>query len=158
MTREEHIQTLDPVFQPLVRELTARLDAEPNLLYVCTEWRRTQEYQDALYAQGRETLEKVNARRARVGLYLLVPKENAYTVTQTRDSKHIGGLAVDICPVIGGYIPWTIKTQEQADAWKRIGAISTSLGIVWGGLWKPLSSWGLGWDPAHHEYGGRIHG
>jgi peptidoglycan L-alanyl-D-glutamate endopeptidase CwlK len=148
----ERIQTLDPVFQPFVRELIACLDREPNLLYTATEWRRTQEYQDALYAQGREPLESVNTRRARVGLYRLSPPENAYTVTQTRNSNHILGLAVDICPIINGRIPWNITTQEQADAWKRIGAISTALGIRWGGLWTPLSSWGIGWDPAHHEY------
>jgi peptidoglycan L-alanyl-D-glutamate endopeptidase CwlK len=151
---EERIQTLDPVFRPLVRELLARLDRESNLRYAATEWRRTREYQDALYAQGREPLEAVNALRSKVGLYRLVPKENTYTVTNTRDSMHIRGLAVDICPVIDGRIPWTITTGEQADAWKRIGAISAALGIRWGGLWKPLSSWGIGWDPAHHEYPG----
>jgi peptidoglycan L-alanyl-D-glutamate endopeptidase CwlK len=149
---EERIQTLDPVFQPFVRELIARLDREPGLQYAATEWRRTQEYQDALYAQGREPLESVNARRVSVGLYRLSPQENTYTVTQTRNSNHIHGLAVDICPVIDGRIPWNITTKEQADAWKRIGAISTAIGICWGGLWKPLSSWGVGWDPAHHEY------
>jgi peptidoglycan L-alanyl-D-glutamate endopeptidase CwlK len=149
---EERIQTLDPVFQPFIRELLARLDTEQGLRYTATEWRRTQEYQDALYAQGREPLDAVNARRVTVGLYRLASVENTYTVTQTRDSMHIKGLAVDICPILDGRIPWNITTQEQADAWKRIGAISTSLGIQWGGLWKPLSSWGIGWDPAHHEY------
>jgi peptidoglycan L-alanyl-D-glutamate endopeptidase CwlK len=155
---EARIRTLDPRFQGLARELIRRLDAEENLRYAVTEWRRTQAHQDALYAQGREPLEAVNALRSKAGLYLLAPKENAYTVTNTRNSNHIPGLAVDVCPVIGGKIPWTIATQEQADAWKRIGAVSISLGIRWGGLWKPLSAWGIGWDPAHHEYAGKGNG
>ena len=151
----ERIKTLDPRFQPFVSALIARLDEEPDLRYKITEWRRTQAHQDALYAQGRESLAAVNSLRAAVGLYLLQPKENTYTVTQTRESRHILGLAVDICPVLDGKIPWNIVTEEQAEAWKRIGALSLSLGLRWGGSWAPLSRWGLGWDPAHHEYAGR---
>jgi hypothetical protein len=154
---EERIRTLDPAFQPFVRELIRRLDQEQNFCYKATEWRRTQIYQDALFAQGREPLAEVNAKRAKAGVYLLTPKENTYTVTNTRNSAHIKGLAVDICPVIDDRIPWVITTQEQADAWLRIGEISRSLGITWGGTWKPLSSWGIGWDPAHHEYAGRVY-
>jgi peptidoglycan L-alanyl-D-glutamate endopeptidase CwlK len=152
---DDRIKTLDPRFRPFVSALLAALDREQGLRCTATEWRRTQAHQDALYAQGRESLEAVNLLRSRAGLYPLAPKENAYTVTRTRQSKHIDGLAVDICPVINGKIPWNIRTAEEAAAWKRIGSLSLSLGLRWGGSWAPLSSWGIGWDPAHHEYAGR---
>jgi peptidoglycan L-alanyl-D-glutamate endopeptidase CwlK len=151
---ESRIKTLDPRFRPFVRALLNRLDREQDLRYAATEWRRTQDHQDALFAQGRRSLEEVNALRKKAGLYLLSARENTYTVTQTRQSSHILGLAVDVCPVIGGRIPWNITTEEEAEAWKRIGAISLSLGLRWGGTWAPISRWGLGWDPAHHEYAG----
>lgn len=87
--------------------------------FAVTAGNRTQAEQDALYAQG----------RTRPG-----PK-----VTWTRNSRHIGGYAVDVAPWINGGIEW--DNNGKLGAWPRIAeafkSAAKELGvpIVWGGDW-----------------------
>lgn len=107
---------------------------------------RSQGVQNAYYAQGREELEAVNKKRAAVGLYLLSENENKKTVTQTLNSRHIGGNAVDIAPVRNGNYWWTAPQQM----WEEIGVLAESCGLDWcaGGYGQ---TWGKGWDNPHFE-------
>lgn len=108
----------------------------------------------ALYAQGRETLEKVNVLRKRAGMSAISVKENQRKVTWTLASRHVVDLfdddpvndlsrAVDLgLKWHGKYVDGDTKeevahylrlrgfVQEVADELRAAGRISFSLGIV----------------------------
>ncbi len=90
---------------------------------------RTKEEQQALYMQGRDTLENVNKARKQAGLAPISQSENKI-VTQTKDSAHMYGVAFDFAPVKDGKFQWN-DTQQFTKA----GKIAESLGLVWGGSW-----------------------
>jgi peptidoglycan L-alanyl-D-glutamate endopeptidase CwlK len=82
---------------------------------------RTQAEQDALYAQGR-------TKRGNI-------------VTWTRNSKHIGGNAVDFAALVNGKVSWNDKLYPSiANAFKE-AAQQLKTGIEWGGDWK-TKDWG----------------
>lgn len=87
--------------------------------FVVVQGARTQAEQDALYAQG----------RTKAG-----PK-----VTWTRNSRHIGGFAVDLVPFVGGEIEW--DNDGRAGAWPPIvkamkdAAAELRVPLKWGGDW-----------------------
>jgi hypothetical protein len=94
----------------------------------------------------------VNEKRERAGLWLIREAENKKTVTRTMKSAHLEGKALDVVPLLpNGTIPWNIATREIADMWKRFGEIGRAAGLEWGGEWKPLDRWGIGWDPPHYQ-------
>jgi peptidoglycan L-alanyl-D-glutamate endopeptidase CwlK len=145
------LNSLDPAFQPRAAEFINRLK-EAALSYTVLETLRTLAVQTAYYAQGREPLEAVNAKRTLAGLWLIGQDENRKIITQTMKSVHMNGGALDVVPLtIDGKIPWVIAAQETADLWKRFGEIGKSVGLEWGGGWKPLDRWGIGWDPPHYQ-------
>lgn len=80
---------------------------------------RTQAEQDALYAQG----------RTKPG-----PK-----VTWTRNSRHIGGYAVDLAPYVNGGIEW--DNSGRMGLWPRLAdamksaARECGVQLIWGGDW-----------------------
>ena len=55
----------------------------------------------------------------------------------TAHSKHLDGLAIDLCPFLIYNEHGTNKLQWQTDdpAWAVIGAIGERLGLRWGGRW-----------------------
>ena len=75
-----------------------------------TETLRTRERQEELYAQGRTMPGKI--------------------VTWTKNSKHMTGLAWDICK--------NKKGEEYSDIsfFEECGRVAEELGIIWGGTWK----------------------
>lgn len=76
---------------------------------------RTQDQQDELYAQGRTTPGKI--------------------VTQTRNSRHIGGFAVDLAAFVDGAVSWNgVYYPFIATAMKK-AAGELNVPIVWGGDW-----------------------
>lgn len=58
-------------------------------------------------------------------------------VSWTKHSKHIDGLAIDICPYDSWKLDGPNKLQWDATnpAWAKLGKIGESLGLVWGGRW-----------------------
>lgn len=133
-------------FAAFVEELTERAIAHRIL-----ETRRTIATQTAYYAQGRESLEAVNAKRASAGLRPIGEEENGRIITRTMRSLHLEGMAADIVPLAdNGRIPWTI-TEETAPLWLAIGEIGEANGLAWGGRWTPLDAYGLGWDAPHYQ-------
>lgn len=63
-------------------------------------------------------------------------------VSWTKRSRHIDGLAIDVCPTdllaVKGWSP-------DDPRWDKIGNIGESLGLRWGGRWKQR-------DMGHFEY------
>jgi peptidoglycan L-alanyl-D-glutamate endopeptidase CwlK len=148
------LNALDPAFQPQAAEFIDRLK-EAGLRYTIVETLRTMAVQTAYYAQGREPLEVVNAKRTLAGLWLIGQEENRKVITQTMKSVHLDGKALDVAPLMpDGSIPWYIITQQTADLWKKFGEIGRSVGLEWGGDWKPLDRFGIGWDPPHYQKAG----
>jgi hypothetical protein len=107
--------------------------------------KRSQEVQNAYYAQGREPLGKVNGMRKAAGLYLLSEQENRKIVTRTLSSKHITGDAADIVPLgQTGNILWNAPEA----VWEKIGKKAEEFGLDWcagggGNAWH--------WDNPHYE-------
>ena len=118
-------------------------------LEICiVETNRTKEVQQAYYAQGREPLDVVNAMRRACGLWEITERENQRTVTQTLNSRHIGGNAIDLCPMKDGRCWW----DAPQEVWEEMGRIGEENGLDWcaGGYGQ---TWGKGWDNPHFELG-----
>jgi protein-disulfide isomerase-like protein with CxxC motif len=141
------ISALQPALAEAVRKLLARLQAE-NFPALIIETDRSQEVQDAYYAQGRFELDHVNALRRRAGLYEIKERENT-VITNAKISTHTGGNAVDICPEVAGKpgYPWW---EAPSWTWERLGRIAEECGLDWcaGGYGQ---TWGKGWDNPHFE-------
>jgi peptidoglycan L-alanyl-D-glutamate endopeptidase CwlK len=61
--------------------------------------------------------------------------------SQTLDSRHIFGLAVDIAVKVEGALTWDVKYYHQfADAFLATAA-SLAVPVVWGGSWKTLKDY-----------------
>lgn len=110
--------------------------------YVVTSTLRTTAEQVALYAQGREELSAVNAKRQAAGLPDIGPSENAYTVTRcngislanggTGRSPHQLGTAIDVVPMDGGGPSWPPAHDPR---WAQIAQSFKAQGFGWGGKW-----------------------
>lgn len=139
------IDTLQPELARRVKIFLAKLEELDKKVFVL-ETLRTKEVQTAYYAQGREPLEKVNALRKTEGLYLLSEKENKRKVTNTLESRHMSGGAIDIVPMKDGKL-WWAAPQE---VWEELGAIAEPCGVDWcvGGTG---ATWGKGWENPHFE-------
>jgi peptidoglycan L-alanyl-D-glutamate endopeptidase CwlK len=103
--------------------------------------------QVALYAQGREDLDKVNFLRRTAGLSPIPFTENRLPVTWTLDSKHIIDLddgnpdndksrAFDIAILKYGMPVWDLKVnvnKNDIPDYNEAGQIGESVGLKWGG-------------------------
>ena len=113
-----------------------------GIRYFVNETRRSKEVQAAYWLKGREPLDVVNIVRALVGLWPLSEKDNASIATQTMKSKHLDGLALDICPAdVAGAPLWNAPREE----YEKIAAVMKSVGFEWGGDWKGS------WDQPHYQ-------
>ena len=141
------IDALKPELAEAVRQFLIRCDEEKiNVLIIETD--RTQDVQNAYYAQGRENVETVNQLRQNAGLYLLKERENTI-ITNAKVSNHTGGNAVDIAPEIEGKpgYPWW---NAPSWVWEKIGLLGEKCGLDWcAGGWG--QTWGKGWDNPHFE-------
>jgi peptidoglycan L-alanyl-D-glutamate endopeptidase CwlK len=131
------IEDLTPSMQEKVqRWLDLVASAGIPLLISCTY--RSPEEQEALYLQGREPLDVVNAAREKVGLYLLTSAENRI-VTKVRHSKHTDRKALDFVILKNGRATWDLKADVNADGapdYEQAGRLAQEVGLVWGGDWN----------------------
>lgn len=139
------VDRLDPELAKRVKAFLAECK-RLNIAIGISETLRTVNVQKAYFAQGRESLTNVNVLRKRAGLYLLNMAENSRIVTNTLNSRHISGKAIDLVPLKNGGFWWTAPEQ----VWQEIGALAEKFGLDWcaGGLGK---RWGKGWDNPHFE-------
>jgi peptidoglycan L-alanyl-D-glutamate endopeptidase CwlK len=135
-----------PYFDAFINVLEAR-----GLQYSVLETLRTEAVQIAYYAQGRAALEEINSLRKKAGLYLLGAAEAGRVVTHAIHSVHQDGEAADIVPVVDGKVPWVIA-RENAELWLAFGRLGQEAGLIWGGIWRPLDKFGIGWDFPHYQY------
>lgn len=101
----------------------------------------TLEQQGALYAQGREPLDKVNERRKAVGWAAITARENAKRVTWTMNSNHLlqqdgYGHAYDVAPYFDGAIQWNdIEAFNFLATLHLRAAMELGVRLGWGGHW-----------------------
>lgn len=107
-----------------------------EVLITCTY--RSPEEQEVLYMQGRLrqfeiTLEELNEKRKRLGLYPLSKEEANRIVTNARawQSFHQYGLAIDVVPLNGGKPDW-----NNLQAFEKLGEIGQRCGLEWAGTWQ----------------------
>jgi len=73
---------------------------------------------------------------------LRTPEEHAENlakgVSWTTRSKHLDGLAIDICPydVYSMTGPDKLAWDANLAVWQKIGPLGEALGLRWGGRWK----------------------
>lgn len=104
----------------LIKVLNKSLELTP-MDFCIVQGVRTQEYQDKLYAQGRTEPGKI--------------------VTWTKDSRHIGGFAIDFAAMPHGVVSWNDSFYASiAEAIKQ-ASVELNIPIVWGGDWK-TKDWG----------------
>jgi len=127
---------LAPAAQPVFINFLERLDnALGDDKYIVFEGRRRTEVQQAYYAQGRESLEEVNKKRAFAGLYLLQSERDNYPITWTLASKHLDGLAMDVTPVDGRGNP-TWELAHYRKFFETIRDCGKQAGLVCGADWS----------------------
>lgn len=151
------INLLHPEVKAKAEELVAKAQDKLNLRLIITQTLRTQEEQVALFAQGRQSLDKVNELRKLANYAPLTATENRNKVTNASsaaDSFHGYGLAFDIAVVdsTGRTINWNKSdwNSNNVDDWMEIGKLGESIGLEWGGSWKsfpdiPHYQLTLGW-------------
>lgn len=155
------IEDLAPDFQDtaraIERELAPLIETRSVGRFMT---RRTQAEQIAFFAQGRDQLLVVNAKRAAANMAPISAKENTYTVTNcdgvNTPSAHQSGRAVDYVALDGsGNFSWDYARFVGVYAAVRDAAIKC--GADAGGSWmtqrsgkaSPYADIGLGWDPPH---------
>lgn len=116
------LDDLSPAFKPKAFELLARL-VEHGIPCMVIDTLRTAEEQAANVAKG---------------------------VSWTKNSRHLTGDAIDICPYALYDLHGPDKLQwDPGDAvWTKIGAIGEAIGLEWGGRWtqKDLGHFQLPWS------------
>ncbi|MGL4949628.1 MAG: M15 family metallopeptidase [Anaeroplasmataceae bacterium] len=158
MPTRKDLNLLVPEVKEAVEKTLAALKEQDIPIFV-SETLRDQNVQQAYYAQGRESLEVVNALRKAAGLYLLKDSDNKKTITncdgvknksnhQVRDESGLGH-AIDLVPGLkkedGSIVMWW---NAPHSVWEKIGLIAEQNGLDWcfggvGNHWK--------WDSPHFE-------
>lgn len=146
------LEDLHPKVREQALELKRLAQEKLGLNIIFTQTLRTEEEQQALYSQGRNTLGVTNALRAKAGLAGITAKENKYIVTKARsvkNSMHGYGLAFDIAitDLTGKKIDWG-KADWNANNisdWDEVGRLADEVGLEWGGNWSGMS------DPPHFQ-------
>jgi peptidoglycan L-alanyl-D-glutamate endopeptidase CwlK len=109
---EKKLANVKPALVRLVRR-AAELTKQD---FQIVQGNRTQKEQDALYAQGRTKPGK--------------------RVTWTRNSKHIGGNAIDFAALVNGKISWNEKLYPAIGKAFKQAAAELGQSMVWGGDWQ----------------------
>lgn len=117
------MERLNGVHADLVRVVRRAAELSP-LEFVVTEGLRTAQRQRELVAQGK---------------------------SQTSNSRHLTGHAVDLAVIIGGKADWTFSNYEKLAATMREAAQELGVAIVWGGAWKTLK------DGPHFELDRKVY-
>ena len=127
------------ILVPVVRDKCIQLEAECKRMGIYIGWaetRRLRITQKAYFAQGRELLLTVNAKRKAAGLWPLIEEENKRKVTNAMESIHFFDCAGDFFLIIDGKPSWNTKADINDDDifdYENVGHIAEMLGMVWGG-------------------------
>jgi len=127
----------------------AKMDAA-KISFIVTCTARSVKEQQALYSQGRQSLEEINVLRKMAGLAPITASEAKNKVTWTLASRHIVDLddgnisndksrAFDIVITKDGKATWDIKVDVNKDNqpdYMQAGKIGEDVGLKWGGRFK----------------------
>lgn len=112
-----------------------------EVLIYCTY--RSAEEQEILYMQGRLeqfgiTVEQLNEKRKKIGLYPLTEKEAKKIVTNAKpgQSMHNHGLAFDCVPMQAGKPAW-----NDIQTYKKLAEIAKKIEMEWAGNWKTFKEY-----------------
>ena len=131
-------KTLRPKTQKMFYMWKERVEREIEIALgkeiLVTEILRSDAVQNAYYAQGRESLGSVNAKRTLAGLCAISAKENTYQITKAKagQTPHCG-FAWDFAPVKNGKLDY-----DDLETIKKCGQIAREITLdgyelVWGG-------------------------
>lgn len=150
------IDKLLPVAQLHLNAAIAEM-VEKKVSHFINSTLRTEDEQAAYWAQSRFPLEEVNARRKKVGFYLLTEEENKHSVTNAdgvkNKSLHQSGRAVDILPLDSKGRPFWPNNDSKL--WIAIAEIMENHGFEWGGRWTKEKD-GIAPDCPHYQLKGGI--
>ena len=145
-TQDQLFKEMTPKLQELYEKFYLKM-YEVGLPFELNEVLRTLNTQLAYYAQGRDVLKVVNAKRKIAGLYPITQSENSYKVTWTLKSKHFpqesDGLsrAFDIRLLKYNKPHWETKwdgNKNSISDYLEAARIGRDVGLEAGGLWdKP---------------------
>lgn len=131
---------VNPILQDKVIKIITDLYVKHNVRFAAHMGVRTLSQQQALYAQGRSSLEEVNRLRKKAGYGPITAAGNK-KVTGVQVSWHNFGVAVDLVedgdPNKAG-IQWSWASIKN---YLLIGAIAKSYGLIWGGYWKSIKDY-----------------
>lgn len=143
---QPRIQDMSPELLPLyIKHAEAMMAA--GIRFKLTTVIRTRAEQEAFYAQGREPLEEVNAKRMTAGMRAITEKENVI-VTHTKNSRHFPDAegyahAYDIAVMKneddGGAVHWDLKYDGQGDGhpdYIQAAEIGRRCGLECGAFWE----------------------
>ena len=125
-----------------------KLCAQAGFAVLITQGLRTWAEQEAMYAQGRLPLAKVNALRKKAGLGAIALKENRIVTNAPAGSSwHNYSLAFDFVVLDAlGKADWNSAHPQ----WKKAGQLGTSIGLTWGGNFRSIK------DLPHFELTGGL--
>lgn len=146
------IKSLHPAFKLAVDRILNDMHAK-GWDAVIGSGMRSPEQQTALFAQGRESLSKVNSLRKAAGLPPISASENKKHVTNARAGQSNHNLTTFLLPssraafyLVNGYAVDIVSHRHGWDAvsqfWTDLGTLAKKYGCEWGGDWKKP-------DPAH---------
>lgn len=144
----KNLEDLSPLIRDKAKK-AIKMMAEDKVLttlgctgFAVNETKRDLAVQMAYFSRSRmKNVADVKAMYKAAGLYTPSDQECVTKNTNTLDSKHIKGLAVDIVPLKNGTMWW----NAPEPVWKRMGEIGKSCGLSWGGDWKGFA------DTPHFE-------
>ncbi len=122
---------------------------------------RTTECQLALIAQGRESLNSVNAKRAKCGMYLLKESENKSPVSwikpkNVKTAPHCVGIAVDFFLDSNRDGKVDSKDWIEDDGFIAFGKFAKTQGWTWGGNVKVGGDFKSSSDLPHIQYDKKV--
>jgi hypothetical protein len=137
------INTLHPAFKMAVDQILSELRRKGWNPYIASGM-RTNEQQDAIFAQGRMALNDVNALRMKSGLPSIPAAENVIrTRARGGHSNHNltqslyghGRSAVDLAYGYAVDVANHPAVPDDSQFWKDLGHLAKQHGCVWGGDW-----------------------
>lgn len=136
---ESNIKTLLPEVQILARSLVHAAENIGITIKVISG-SRTYEEQHAIYLQGRESVDVVNATRQKAGMEPIDQNENKkVSNVDAGHSNHNFQIAFDIGVFEGK------KYLARSPLYKAVAVLGKQLGLTWGGDWRHLR------DEPHYE-------
>ena len=146
------LENLNPKVKEKALKLQALAKSKLGLNIIFTETLRSDAEQKAFYAQGREGLDSVNAKRKKANLPPITQGQNKIITKASSASTtwHGFGLAFDIAITdsAGKKIVWDKSSDwngDHKDDWAQVGALADEVGLEWGGNFTSI------YDAPHYQ-------